>query len=149
MTNVKSLAPDALLTSRFCHKRILARGFPFFRSKHTGEYIKESSEKHEEGVVLILTPEPNRITLLLLLCLSTILMQMTNASPRIAVIRHAIDGLETVLRGVSLLLLLTQLSPSMHLMQNCKAWNRRQSFASSKLLLLLSLLKGSASCLST
>ena len=125
MTNVKSLAPDALLTSRFCHKRILARGFPFFRSKHTGEYIKESSEKHEEGVVLILTPEPNRITLLLLLlCLSTILMQMTNASPRIAVIRHAIDGLETVLRGVSLLLLLSQLSPSMHLMQNCKAWNR-------------------------
>ena len=55
---------------------------------------------------------------------STILMQMTNASPRIAVIRHAIDGLETVLRGVSLLLLLSQLSPSMHLMQNCKAWNR-------------------------
>lgn len=43
----------------------------------------------------------------------------------------------------------SQLSPSMHLMQNCKAWNRRQSFASSKLLLLLSLLKGSASCLST
>ena len=30
---------------------------------HAREYIKESSEKHEEGVVLILTPEPNRITL--------------------------------------------------------------------------------------
>ena len=35
-------------------------------------------------------------------------MQMTNASPRIAaVIRHAIDGLETVLRSEFLQLLLT------------------------------------------
>ena len=61
--------------------------------------LKKGSEKHEEGVLLILTPEPNRISGGTSCLLCTILMQMTNASAhRVAVIRHAIDGLETVLR---------------------------------------------------
>ena len=46
------------------------------KSKHTAEYIntRTSMVKHQEGGVLVLSPEPNPIMV------ATILMQMTTAS---------------------------------------------------------------------